>query len=133
MPESRRLFTVARANRALPLVARIVGDVVRKHEELRRLEEERSGARHERPEAIERRRFDLEGEIEQHVQELAELGCELKDPRQGLLDFPAQDGRQPLILCWKMGEKRVEWWHPVDAGFAGRRPVSELPAETRGE
>lgn len=133
MNQPQKLFTVARANRTLPLVRRIVDDVVRKFAELGRLEEERARARHEQLETVERRMFDLEGEIERHVQELATIGCELKDPRKGLLDFLAVNGRQVVCLCWMAGEPSVEWWHPLETGFAGRRPVSELSAATRGE
>ena len=133
MTQTRRLFTVARANKALPLVARIVDDVVRKFGELRRLDAERKQARHEHLETIERKMFDLEGELERHVQELSTIGCELKDPAKGLLDFTAQNGRQLVYLCWMKGEPAVEWWHPIETGFAGRRPVSELPPKTLGE
>ncbi len=133
MAEPQRLFTVARANRALPLVSRVVDDVVVKFVELRRLDGERKGAKHEHLETIERKMFDLEGEIERHVQELSAIGCDLKDPQKGLLDFPAKNGSRAICLCWMKGEARVEFWHPLETGFAGRRPVSELPPETRGE
>jgi hypothetical protein len=133
MAEPRRLFTVARANKALPLVARIAEDVVRKFADFQRLESERQKARHEHRETLERKLFDLEGEIERHQQELMAIGCELKDPRTGLLDFPARNGDQPILLCWKRGEPAVAWWHPLETGFAGRRPVTELPAATQGD
>ena len=84
-------------------------------------------------ETIERKLFDLEGALERHVQELTTIGCELKDPAKGLLDFLAVNGRQELYLCWMKGEASVEYWHPIETGFAGRRPVSELPPATRGE
>jgi len=128
-----KLFTVARANKALPLVARIAADVVRKFADLQRLESERTKARHEQRETLERQLFDLEGEIERHQQELSNIGCELKDPRIGLLDFPARNRDELILLCWKQGEPAVAWWHPLETGFAGRRPVTELPKETQGE
>ena len=133
MPETRKLFTVARANKALPLVSRIVDDVVSKMTALKTLETERAKAKHEALETVERKMFDLEGEIERHVQELTLVGCELKDPAKGLLDFLAHDGERHVYLCWMKGEPEVAWWHPLETGFAGRRPVRELPKAVLGE
>ena len=56
-------------------------------------------------------------------EEINELGCELKDIDQGLIDFRTEmDGRE-VYLCWKLGEERVEWWHELHTGFAGRQPL----------
>ena len=56
--------------------------------------------------------------------ELEALGIQLKDYERGLIDFPAlRDGRV-VLLCWQMGEgDSLEWWHDVEAGFAGRQPL----------
>lgn len=58
------------------------------------------------------------------VGELEALGVQLKDFSRGLIDFPSlRDGRV-VLLCWQLGEgDRLEWWHDVDAGFAGRTPL----------
>ena len=58
------------------------------------------------------------------VAELEALGVQLKDFSRGLIDFPSlRDGRV-VLLCWQLGEgDRLEWWHDVDAGFAGRTPL----------
>ncbi len=59
-------------------------------------------------------------------EQINELGCELKDIDQGLIDFRTEmDGRE-VYLCWKLGEERVEWWHELDTGFAGRQPLERL-------
>ncbi|MBI5651789.1 MAG: DUF2203 domain-containing protein [Chloroflexi bacterium] len=52
-----------------------------------------------------------------------DLGCELKDLDDGLVDFPAYREGQLIYLCWKRGEERIEWWHTAEAGFAGRQPL----------
>lgn len=53
-------------------------------------------------------------------------GCVVKDIERGLVDWPAnKDGRE-IRLCWRLGEKQVEYWHDADTGFAARRPVAEL-------
>ena len=54
---------------------------------------------------------------------IQELGCELKDLDQGLIDFPAYREGKLVYLCWKRGEPRVEFWHDIEAGFAGRQPL----------
>jgi hypothetical protein len=56
--------------------------------------------------------------------ELEGLGVQLKDFERGLVDFPSlRDGRV-VLLCWQLGEgDELEWWHDVDAGFAGRTPL----------
>ena len=58
------------------------------------------------------------------VGEIEALGVQLKDFSRGLIDFPSlRDGRV-VLLCWQLGEgDRLEWWHDVDAGFAGRTPL----------
>jgi hypothetical protein len=58
------------------------------------------------------------------IAELENLGVQLKDFERGLVDFPSlRDGRV-VLLCWQMGEgDELEWWHDVDAGFAGRTPL----------
>lgn len=58
--------------------------------------------------------------------ELERLSAEnilLRDPETGLVDFPADRGGERVYLCWRLGEDRVANWHPVDTGFAGRRPL----------
>ena len=126
-----RLFTVEQANRTLPLVRRIVEDVVAQHRRWRETIMEldlvasasRSDEAHARGEELEQRALGLARELDEYQRELAELGIELKDPRLGLVDFPADlDGRQ-VLLCWHLGEPEVRFWHEVDAGYAGRQPL----------
>jgi hypothetical protein len=62
-------------------------------------------------------------ELERCLERLAELGVQVKDPESGLLDFPAVRDGEDVLLCWRVGEDAVEWWHGLDEGFAGRRPI----------
>jgi hypothetical protein len=56
--------------------------------------------------------------------ELEGLGVQLKDFERGLVDFPSLREGRVVLLCWQMGEgDELEWWHDVDAGFAGRTPL----------
>ena len=58
--------------------------------------------------------------------ELDELGIELKDPFRGLIDFRAKRNGREVLLCWQLGEESVAHWHEIDAGYAGRRPMTEF-------
>ena len=55
--------------------------------------------------------------------QLEALDIVLRDPRQGLVDFPSIRDGVEIYLCWQLDEQRVEWWHEPEAGFAGRQPL----------
>ena len=57
------------------------------------------------------------------VNEIHGLGAQVKDADEGLVDFPALRGEEEVLLCWKVGEEAVEFWHGLEEGFAGRRPL----------
>ena len=50
-------------------------------------------------------------------------GAEVKSLEEGLLDFPARRGDEVVLLCWKLGEDEIHYWHRVDEGFGGRKPL----------
>jgi hypothetical protein len=127
-----QLFTVDHANRTLPLVRRIVEDIVREHrawqEAIVELDLLVSGARADLPDpratTLERRIQSMAHDIEQFQGELESLGIQLKDRRIGLIDFPSEmDGRR-VLLCWRLGESSVQYWHDEQTGYAGRQPLS---------
>jgi hypothetical protein len=57
------------------------------------------------------------------IDELAEQGAEVKDIDEGLIDFPALRQGETVLLCWQLGEDEIRYWHRVEDGFAGRRPL----------
>jgi hypothetical protein len=127
-----QLFTVDHANRTLPLVRRIVEDIVREHrrwqEKIVELDLLVSGARADMPDpravALEREVQTIARDIDQFQGELEALGIQLKDRRIGLIDFPSEmDGRR-VLLCWRLGEPSVQYWHDEQSGYAGRQPLS---------
>ena len=63
------------------------------------------------------------------MEELSDVGCELKDFRTGLVDFVGRHQGRDVCLCWKLGEDRIAFWHETSAGYAGRQPVSSLEEE----
>lgn len=63
-------------------------------------------------------------EVGKLTTEFHELGVQLKDYTRGLIDFPSLRDGQIILLCWQLGEvEQIEWWHEVETGFAGRKPV----------
>ncbi len=66
------------------------------------------------------------GALAQLVDEIAEQGAQVKDLDEGLIDFPARRGGETVLLCWKLGEHEIRYWHRVEDGFAGRRPLEEF-------
>ncbi len=60
------------------------------------------------------------------VQALNDAGCLVKDIDEGIVDWRANRRGSDVLLCWKLGEKEVGFWHDAGAGFSGRRPISEL-------
>ena len=60
------------------------------------------------------------------VKTLNDAGCQVKNMDEGIVDWFASRGDCDVLLCWKLGEKEIGYWHDADAGFAGRRPISEL-------
>ncbi len=57
------------------------------------------------------------------IADLESIEVVLRDVERGLVDFPAiRDGRE-VYLCWLLDEDEIRYWHPIDAGFAGRRPL----------
>jgi hypothetical protein len=65
----------------------------------------------------------LERELSGLVDEIIEQGAEVKDIDEGLIDFPALRHGETVLLCWKLGEDEIRYWHRVEDGFAGRRPL----------
>lgn len=123
-----KLFTVEEANKMLPdlreklsRMQRLYADVGEKREEARLAAQASSlgggmegGAEYVR---------DLY-EIGKITTEVHEAGVQLKDYTRGLIDFPCRRGDRIVLLCWQLDDgDEIEWWHDMDAGFAGRQPL----------
>ncbi len=59
--------------------------------------------------------------IVETISRIQETGCVVKDIDEGLIDFPSIIEGQEALLCWKQGEVRIEYWHGLEDGFAGRK------------
>jgi hypothetical protein len=132
-----QLYTVDRANRTLPLVRRIVEDIVREHarwqDAIGRLDlllATNTDTVDLRVAALEREVQTIARDIDGFQAELDALDIQLKDRRLGLVDYPSGMGGRTVLLCWRLGEPEVQFWHEVDAGYAGRQPLTPALAES---
>lgn len=57
------------------------------------------------------------------IEQIQAAGAQVKDLDQGLLDFPATREGEEVLLCWRLGEDEIEYYHGTDEGFAGRKPL----------
>jgi hypothetical protein len=130
-----RLFTIEQANAMLPLVRAITGDlanlakdvVERRH----RLALLTSGRDLKPGDPYSDELAQMEAELEQdalrlqeYVDELRALGVEPKGAVEGLVDFPCKVDDRLVLLCWKLGEPEVLFWHDLESGFSGRQPLT---------
>ena len=122
----KRYFTVEQANRALTYVRRVVADVREAYGRIvtlrRRIEQQHGRS----AESLEREYEAAMDRLSYLVDEVHTVGAELKDFERGLVDFPAHHEGREILLCWHAGEDRVEHWHELESGYAGRRAVQEL-------
>ena len=63
--------------------------------------------------------------LREAIEQMQELGCVIKDLDTGLLDFPTLFRGKEVYLCWKLGEPSIGFWHGVDEGFRGRKPIDQ--------
>lgn len=137
-----KLFTVEEANRMLPLVRAIARDwielsesVIERRERISRLTLGRE-IDPDDPYGQELRHSEAELEkdlkrLRGYVDELRQLGVE---PKQGgMIDFPSIFDGRIVFLCWQPGEQEVLHWHELDAGFAGRQPLTATAGAPEGE
>ena len=77
---------------------------------------------------VARRKAERERTVQRAKDAVAEIhatGVQVKDIDIGLLDFPCKVDGEILLLCWKVGEKKITHWHSPEEGFAGRKPIDE--------
>jgi hypothetical protein len=131
-----KIFTATEANRMLPLVGTIARAAVHAWKQLETAKRElrKSSARRPRltadgnaatavDERIKNDIRELERHLEETRAELEELGCYLRDPEKGLVDFPAFVGTELVYFCWFPDEPSVTHYHGMREGFIGRKPI----------
>ena len=137
-PTGPRLFTVDQAHALLPSLEQALSEMAAFRSELRSLRKDievlsliaASAGGDANPDAAElkdkRRRYrSVAAEIERIGGSFEDLGCLIKHPDEGLVDFYALRGDRLVFLCWKVGEKSVSHWHPISGNFAARRRLDD--------
>ena len=128
-----KTFTLSEAQTLLPVVEALLRKAQNAGARAAEIEREMqqlsqrifmSGGMHVNVAAVARRRAEREKALEESKDTLAELdeiGVQVKDLEQGLLDFPCMMDGKSVLLCWKLGEKEIGYWHSPEDGFAGRK------------
>lgn len=129
-----RYFTLEEANEALGEVRPLTEDLVGHRRALVELQERQAALvsriagnggnvqPHELEEVQEQLDVEVAG-IAECVARIHELGALVKDLDDGLVDFPARLEGEEILLCWRLGEDEIAFWHGLDEGFSGRKPL----------
>ena len=118
-----KIFTPQEANQTLPLVKKVVEDILNLGHQLRALSAKIGADAQDDPEIIR-----LMDQLEELFEELESIGCSYKDWNfsVGLVDFPCVIDGKDVFLCWRSDEDELKYYHEIDSGFAGRKLI---PAE----
>ena len=142
MATARAHFTVGEVEALIPALERIFVQVLQLRAGLRALGQklDRAGVKIDRqtddsdtevevesgPPAVRQAKAVFRGldeALSDEIDHIRALGGEVKDLDLGLVDFPSTRNGEEILLCWKLGEKSLGYWHSVDGGFASRRPI----------
>ena len=127
---AKRLFSVEQANSSLPLVRRIVQDIVPAAKKVRDLQEQlESLQKNGDPDQTESTIAELTKAREQYQQfrdELSRVGCRLADETSGTVEFQAVINAKQVVLSWRVGESEITYWHDLGQDSHERRLLSEL-------
>jgi hypothetical protein len=141
-----RYFTLPQAEKLLPEVEPVIRDAISSKAEFERAEAEwqsfasrvtfLGGVRvdHSQLTDLKHRRESSAGRLKKLIETIQDYGCLVKDLDMGLIDFPTLFRGQEVYLCWKLGESGIQFWHGVEEGFRGRKPIDQdFLAHHRGE
>lgn len=124
MQTKTKYFTPEEANKTLPLVKKIVVDILNDASLIRSISSTLASNIENNPDIIR-----LTGNIKNYLSELEEIGCYYKDWnfQIGLVDFPAIINGEEVLLCWRSDEEKIEYYHGVNDGYTGRRLINQIP------
>ncbi len=132
-----RVFTVREANRILPQVEQAIRSLRARAREIIGWQdrlgvlsligaEDSRSPEHAELGVVQKELEDSVNGYNEHLEELQRIGCVVKDLNHGLVDFYGRSGDRLVFLCWRLGEKKIAFWHELQGGFSGRRPIKEL-------
>ena len=132
-----RYFTLQQAQKLLPVVAEELRQAIRIREDLERAASElESYTQHlsmaggvlvdqQKILGLRGRRDALASRLKEAIESIHQYGCQIKDLEMGLLDFPTMFRGEEVLLCWKVGESEIAFWHNTEDGFRGRKKIDE--------
>jgi hypothetical protein len=135
-----KYFNRSEAQELLPVITRELEQVRRRKQTIDQLEQELAqaaarimmlGGSIPNHEELTKKRTEglrLTAQLKQAIDRIQATGCVVKDLDEGLVDFPSLLDGQEVYLCWKLGEERIAYWHGLEEGFAGRKPLDQ-PAQ----
>ena len=130
-----KTFTLDEAQSVLPVLESLLNRAIEARQAASEIQEELSalnrrismmGGLNIDSGAVQRRKITLEALVQRtrdSLQEIDAIGVQVKDLDTGLLDFPCVLEGETVLLCWKRGESRIEFWHRMEDGFRGRQPI----------
>lgn len=122
MQTETKYFSPSEAVRTLPLVKKIVNDILNDASQLRIISSDIAINADKDPEIIR-----LTQNIEGYLKELEEIGCFFKDWnfQLGLVDFPSIIDGEEVMLCWRSDEESIKFYHGINEGYVGRKPIPD--------
>lgn len=81
---------------------------------------------------VKSRRESILSQVQDEIRCIQQTGGVVKDLDEGLVDFPALIEGEEVYLCWKLGEERIRYWHGLEEGFAGRKPLEDESGDDDG-
>ena len=121
-----RYFTIKSANEALPDVIEKFNNLKKQKNEIMKAEQElQSSVSNFEEYMIQKQKLNSQmTKFYQLIEDLESTGVSLKGLDQGLLDFPSKRFDEDVWLCWKDGETEIKFWHDMNSGFNGRKPIT---------
>lgn len=129
---SKKYFTIEGAEKLLPHIERIMRRTIRLNKALDLLSSIEIEVYDDDYENLRRvtkanKQFHkLSYEFYSNIEQLEDMGCLVKDLDMGLIDFYHLFEGRDIFLCWKIGERRIRFWHEIDTGYMGRKPIFDL-------
>ena len=137
----KKTFTLLEAQRLLPVLSSLLKRAIEGKQLIEQIEKEFQDLNHRillsgglfvNVPQMARRRAEKDkamNDIKDALAEIEAIGVQVKDLDIGLLDFPCIVDDQIVLLCWKLGEEKIQYWHGVEEGFRGRKPIDDRIAK----
>ena len=128
----KRYFTIEEAEEMLPKVERILRRTIKLNKALDLLgsieievyDDDYDNLK--RITKLNKQFHKLSYEFYANIEKIEDIGCIIKDLEIGIIDFYSEFEGREIFLCWKLGEKKIKFWHEADSGYEGRRPIFDL-------